>query len=103
MVDLLLAEIASNDWLLNNCYQVDVSLWRVSLRKPTNDGGVFCSSWAEGATLEEALEECMSKLAEAEFSEDIPQSFTREIEAAKVGGQSLLMALGLRKPIKRRV
>lgn len=96
----LLDEIATLGWLVNNCYQVDVSLWRVSLRKPTEDGSWF-SSWAEGPTFEEALEDCVAKLAEATYEEDKLQSYTQANEPAKVQG-SLLLALGLRKPIRRR-
>src|SRR6266702_957167 len=94
MLDELIAEIASQGWLLNNCYQIDTDLWRVNLRRPTGDGDYF-SDWATGPTFVDALEECMSKLAEAEFAEAKAQTYSQAKPEPKT---NLLQALGLVKP-----
>lgn len=106
MLEELLNELASQGWLVNNLYQVDVALWRVSLRMPAYDGHYY-SDWAEGETLIETLVTCIDKLDQAEFSVDPPQSWGKSVDKpAPPTGQSLLQALGLVKPkvkIARRV
>ncbi len=99
MLDELIAEIAEAGWLFNNCYQIDADLWRVNLRRPDGEGDWF-SDWAIGPTFTEALEECMSKLAEAKFTESQIQAFSQAKPAPKT---NLLQALGLAKPIERRI
>lgn len=97
-MDELLTDLATQGWLMNNCYQTDARLWRVSLRRPTPDGDWF-SDWAEGDTLEDALCECMSKLQDATFAESTPISAFIEAPI------NLLQAIGFAKPaapIKRR-
>ncbi len=104
MIDNLLSELALNGWLFNNCYQVDATLWRVNLRRPAPDGDYF-SDWAEGETFAEALETCIAKLAEAEFTEAHIQAFGFEPAKSKLNTKSLLQSLGLTKsqPFTRRV
>lgn len=100
MIDTLLTELAEAGWLLNNCYQVDAALWRVSLRKPFGDGGEWYSSWAEGPTLLEALEDCMMKLNDAEFVEAQEITFGASLPEPKI---SLSQRLGLRLKVERRI
>ena len=102
MLDELLADIAGSGWLLNNCYQIDATLWRVNLRRPI-DGGDYFSDWAEGETFTDALEACMSKLSKAEFVEAHIQAYGVEPAKPKLRPQSLLQSLGLAKPFERRV
>ena len=98
-MDELLADLAIQGWLVNNCYQVDGGLWRISLRRPTPTGDWF-TDWAEGTTFEDALTECMSKLLDAEFAIEEP---TRGSVAP---AQDLIRVLGIihapLAPIKRR-
>ena len=98
-MDELLADLATQGWLVNNCYQSDAHLWRISLRRPTPNGDWF-SDWAEGATMSDALTECMSKLLDAEFVLDAPITYSLE------PNQSLIQVLGLihrpLPPLKRR-
>lgn len=102
MIDELLAEIASLGYLLNNCYQVDAALWRVNLRRPDpDDDGDWFTDWAEGPTFEEALEDCLIKMIDAEFAPEPEIRFSGEPVKAKV---SLLQTLGLGRPkIERRI
>lgn len=58
-------------WLFNNCYQFDDGSWRVNLRKPDNDGAWF-TEWAIGPTFADAVDDCISKLHDAEFRKDLP-------------------------------
>lgn len=101
-VNTLLADLAVDHWLLNNCYQVDATLWRVNLRRP-DDNGAWFTDWAEAPTFAEALEDCMSKLASAEFTTD-PIQYT--IATPKQPSIAEALAAHMRKaapPIKRRV
>lgn len=99
MIDELLYDLANQGWLVNNCYQVDAALWRISLRRPVPNGDWF-TDWAEGTTLEDAITECMSKLLDATFAEDTPVTYTLAPE------QSLAELLKIIRrpsiPIKRR-
>ena len=92
MIDDLLAQIASAGWLLNNCYQHDAGLWRVNLRRPVDDGDWF-TTWAEGSTFAEALDEAMDKMAQAEYKANAKTSYL--IDPSK---PSLLTQLGLTRP-----
>ena len=65
-LDSTFTDLASRGWLVNNLYQYDNTSWRINLRRPAPDGDWF-TDWAEAPTLEDALEECMSKLNDAEF------------------------------------
>lgn len=98
-VDDLLADLSILGWQVNNAYQRDATLWRVSLRRPVPSGDYF-SDWGEGPTLTSALEEAMSKLADAEFVEETPQSYA---QAPAPLPFNLLKAIGLAKPIVRRI
>lgn len=98
-IDSLLTDLFTSNWLLNNCYQLDDLTFRVSLRRPTPTGAWF-SEWAEGPTLADALEECMSKLLDAEFHTEAPSVGYVEPTV------SLIEALGLKPklpPILRRI
>lgn len=102
MIDDLLAEIAGLGWFLNNCYQLDATLWRVNLRRPDpdNDGDWF-TDWSEAPTFEEALEDCIIKMRDAEFVVEPEIRFSGEPAKPKV---SLLQTLGLCRPkIERRI
>jgi len=103
-MDEILAEIAENGWLFNNCYQVDATLWRVNLRRPDGNGDWF-TDWALGPTFADALHDCMAKLAEAEWIEEHPVTFAQAADPAPVSGQSLLARLGLNKrpKVERRI
>ena len=96
-VDELLAELSTLGWLVNNCYQPDSGLWRVSLRKPSGDSGDYCSDWSEGPTLYDAIGDAMSKLGSAEYF-DTPIT-TATIDSSPIPkAKSLLETLGLTKP-----
>ena len=102
MIDELLLDLANQGWLINNCYQSDPGLWRISLRRPTPEGDWF-TEWAEGNTMEDALTECMSKLLDAKFTESEP------IRASIESPRDLIAILGLlhapltrQHPLKRR-
>ncbi len=97
MIDTFVSDILASGWLFNNCYQIDAHLWRVNLRRPVSDGDYF-SDWAEGETFVEALEICMTKLAEAEFTEAHIQAYGFEPAKSKINPQALLKSLGLTKP-----
>lgn len=94
-----LDDLATQGWLLNNCYQHDDGTFRVNARRPTPTGAWF-TQWAEGPTLADALADCMSKLLDAEFTTN-PTTLTT-IEPTL----SLTERLGLHRapspPIKRR-
>lgn len=96
MIDELVADIAESGWLFNNCYQVDADLWRVNLRRPDGKGDWF-TDWATGGTFAEALAECMEKLATAEFTEERPIGYSKEVAKAAQPKVDLLQALGLKK------
>lgn len=94
-------------WLVNNCYQMDDGRWRMNIRRPDGKGHWF-TDWAEGSTLEIALEECISKLRDAEFYEKEEVSYKIAGEASENRGQSglkILQEIGLvkRVSINRRV
>jgi hypothetical protein len=102
MIDELLSDLAAQGWLINNCYQPDGGLWRLSLRRPTPTGDWF-SDWAEGPTFEDALTECMSKLLDAEFTADTPQQYSLEPKQSLIAVLGLLHAPLTRPIIKRRL
>jgi hypothetical protein len=102
VIDELLADLATQGWLVNNCYQPDADLWRISLRRPAPDGDWF-SDWAEGATMEDALTECMSKLLDAKFTKDEPVRHSVESSRSLVDLLGLIhKPLAPAAPIKRR-
>jgi len=88
-LDATFTDLASRGWLVNNLYQEAPALWRVNLRRPEGTGDWF-TDWAYGETLEDALEECMSKLNDAEFT---PEPETTHAAAPRA--LPLAEALGL--------
>jgi hypothetical protein len=107
MLDPLLSDVAEAGWLFNNCYQQDNGTWRTNLRRPNGKGDWF-TDWAIGETLEDALTECMNKLATAEYKEELEIKYVTEKPSdlpvkPKLNPRTLLQALGLAKPFTRRV
>lgn len=88
-LDATFTDLATRGWLVNNLYQEEPNRWRVNLRRPEGTGDWF-TDWAYGETLEDALEECMSKLNDAEFTHE-PET----THAAVPKACSLAEALGL--------
>lgn len=95
--DDLLATLASAGWLINNAYQEDTGLWHVNIRRPTPDGDWF-TDWAIADTFVEALEECMSKLLDAEF---VPSKEVVGFVEPHPLNTSLATALGINRPSVR--
>jgi hypothetical protein len=102
VIDELLNDLATQGWLINNCYQTECCLWRISLRRPQPNGDWF-TEWAEGNTMEDALTECMSKLLDAEFALNEPIRHSVETSRSLVDVLGLIhKPLAPAAPIKRR-
>lgn len=103
MIDQLLAEISALGWRFNNCYQTHADLWRVNLRRPSTHGDWF-TDWAEAATLEDALFDCMAKLSTAEFfhTPEIRGSIDNSPEPSLLSRLKLPTARSL-PPLERRI
>ena len=101
MIDALLLELASAGWTVSWAFQFEPGHWRVSIIHYIDDK-VHLSSCADAPSFAEALEDAMSRMAEAEI-EDIERPSYSLTPAAKGG---LLAALGLTStsnlPITRR-
>ena len=106
MISTLLADLATDGWLINNCYQSDATLWRLNLRRPDPSGeSTSFTSWVEAPTFLEALEEAMSSYATAESFPDPTITFTTDLTPPppKPSAQSLLSLLGLKPKLIRRI
>lgn len=104
MIEDLLNDLSTLGWTVSWAYQFEQGHWRVSIITTTDIGeapGTFISHCADATTFAEALEDAMSKRAEATFEPQTTQGFSIE----RSQGLSLVAALGLRFPIniKRRV
>lgn len=99
-VAAILDDLAALGWLFNNCYQHDDGSWRVNLRRLDPNGDWF-TDWATGPTFASALEDCMSKLHDAEFE---PTPATNGI-IDKSKPKSFLDAIGLQTKtnVERRI
>lgn len=104
MIESLLEELSSSGWTISWAFQYAPSEWRMSIIREEDVGGeqgTYISSCAFAPTFAEALEDCLSNRAEAEWEAAYKQTWT---QAPKPTG-SLIEALGLRNatPIRRRV
>lgn len=101
MIEDLLTELSATGWTISWAFQYAPSEWRMSIIREEDIGaqqGSYTTACAFAPTFAEALEECLSKRAEAEFQPVNVIAFTKEPKA------DLASALGLRSaPIKRRV
>lgn len=104
MIEDLLNDLSSLGWTISWAFQYAPSEWRMSIIREEDLGseqGSYISHCAFAPTFAEALEDCMSKMAEAEFEPRKPISWGKEPAATKI---DLVSALGLRSaPIRRRV
>lgn len=102
MIESLLAELSDTGWTISWAFQYAPSEWRMSIIREEDVGAVqgsYLSACAFAPSFAEALEDCLSKRAEAEFLPAPDQSFANEPRPT-----SLIAALGLRStPIRRRV
>lgn len=95
----IIDEVLALGWMFNNCYQRDDGSWRINLRRPDlNSDGDWFTDWAEAPTFSEALEDCMSKLHNAEYSPTPPITTTQGVKLEAKSGRSLLQSLGLSTP-----
>lgn len=99
MIESLLNELSALGWTVSWAFQFEPNHWRISIIHYVDDK-VHLSSCADAPTFAEALEDAMSRMADAEIEDIEKPSFAKE---PKVSG-SLIAALGLRSaPIRRRV
>ncbi len=90
----MIDEVLALGWMFNNCYQRHDGSWRVNLRRPDANGDWF-TDWAEAPTFAEAIEDCMSKLADAEYFPTPPITYTQGPKIETKSPRSLLQSLGL--------
>lgn len=106
MIEDLLSELSATGWTISWAFQYAPSEWRMSIIREEDVGtqqGSYTAACAFAPTFAEALEECLSKRAEAEFQPAMPQGYIKEILPI-TKPWDLASALGLRStPIKRRV
>lgn len=106
MIESLLTDLAASGWKLSWAFQFAPDHWRVSIIYVLEWNGydqpdIYHSHCADAPSLAEAIEDAMSKRAEAEFVEGSKQRYSLEPKAERI---DLVTALGLRSvPIKRRV
>jgi hypothetical protein len=105
MIEDLLTDLAASGWTISWAYQWGPSHWRMSIIREEDVGeaqGTYLTHCVDAPSFAEALEDCMSKLAEAEFEPKATQNFT--IEAPKASLADLISAnLRPSPPIRRRV
>jgi hypothetical protein len=103
LIEDLLTELADTGWTISWAFQYGPSEWRMSIIREEDIGseqGSYLSSCAFAPSFAEALEDCLSRRAEAEFSPPHQQTWAQ----APKPTTSLIAALGLRSaPIRRRV
>lgn len=103
MIESLLTELADTGWTISWAFQYGPGEWRMSIIREEDIGGEqgsYLSACAFAPTFAEALEDCLSKRAEAEWEPSQKQSWAQEPKPTT----SLIAALGLRSaPIRRRV
>lgn len=102
MIESLLAELDTFGWTISWAFQFAPDHWRMSITKISYWNGYdqpdyYVTHCADAASFAEALEDCMSKLADAEFVEGAKVDHSNEPTPKP---QNLLLALGLLKPIK---
>lgn len=106
MIEDLLTELSSTGWRLSWAFQFADGHWRASIIYVLEWNGydqpdLYHAHCADAPSLAEAIEDAMSKRAEAEFVEGNKQRYSLEPKPEKV---DLIRALGLRSaPIRRRV
>lgn len=102
MIEDLLSELSSLGWTISWAFQYAPSEWRMSIIREEDVGaaqGSYISSCAFAPTFAEALEDCLSKRADAKW-EAAPKSLAQA--EPKLDLQSL--GLGRPKPrIERRI
>lgn len=100
MIESLLAELSALGWTVSWAFQFAPDHWRMSIIQPSDIGeeiGTYRTHCADAPSFAEALEDCMSKLADAEWEATLAPSHTNEPTPKP---QNLLHALGLLKPVK---
>lgn len=107
LIESLLEELSSSGWHLSWAFQFAEGHWRVSIIHVLECNGydqpdLYHVHCADAPSLAEAIEDAMSKRAEAEFVEGNKQRYSLEPKPEKV---DLVSTLGLRNatPIRRRV
>lgn len=108
MIEDLLTELSASGWTISWAFQFSLGHWRMSIIQEIDVGeeqGTYLSFCPDAPTFAEALEDCLSRRADAEFKASQPITFSNE---PKSSGGSLLSALGLHlrpatSPIRRRV
>lgn len=107
MIESLLSELSATGWRLSWAFQFADGHWRASIIYILEWNGydqpdIYLAHCADAPSLAEAIEDAMSKRAEAEFLEGSKQRYSLEPKPEKV---DLVSALGLRNttPIRRRV
>lgn len=103
MIEDLLIDLAESDWTISWAFQYSPGEWRMSIIREEDIGaeqGSYLAHCAFAPTFAEALEDCLSKRAEAQWEPSTPITWAQEPKPM----QNLIAALGLRSaPIRRRV
>jgi hypothetical protein len=103
MIEDLLTELSDTGWTISWAFQYGPSEWRMSIIHEEDIGGEqgsYLSTCAFAPSFIEALEDCLSKRAEAEWEATSPITWSQAPKPIT----SLIAALGLRSaPIRRRV
>lgn len=103
MIEDLLSELSDTGWTISWAFQYAPSEWRMAIIREEDIGAVqgsYLSCCAFAPTFTEALEDCLSKRAEAKWEPSTPTTWAQEPKPTV----NLIMALGLRSaPIRRRV
>lgn len=103
MLESLLQDLADTGWTVSWAFQYSPGEWRMSIIREEDIGaerGSYLSCCAFAPTFSEALENCLSKRAEAQWEPSQPITWAQEPKPSS----NLIAALGLRSaPIRRRV
>lgn len=104
MIESLLSELSALGWTISWAFQFEQDHWRVSLihyEDIGTDQQTYTAHCADAPTLASAIEDAISKIAEAEVSIVAQPNSLVEPRQPKI---DLASALGLRSaPIRRRV
>ncbi len=107
MIEDLLSELDTLGWTISWAYQFSLGHWRMSIIRHEDvgeDQGTYLTHCVDAPTFAEALEDCMSKMAEAEWEPKQEQSYSMTTRSATIDLSDLIANMRPPSaPIRRRV
>lgn len=105
MLESLLQDLTTLGYTISWAFQFEPNHWRVSICRASTVGepsGSYISHCADAPTLAEAIEDALSRRAEAEFVVEEDQTYTVEVPGLSLA-QAIASTFSPSAPIRRRI